>query len=61
MKETYVKLVSKFRLHDIDVYCPIDLKNHRIIVGLSLIGFIPDGAEIVGEFDEDTQKLKLTK
>lgn len=44
----------------VDVYSPIDEKG-RILVGLALIGFVPKGAEVVGEFDEETNELKLYK
>jgi hypothetical protein len=62
--ETYVKIVGKERTEDWpDTYCPIDIdetgKVKQITIGLSLIGFVPEGAQIVGEYDEDTDKLTL--
>lgn len=61
MKETYVKLKEASQLasdmavvEKIDVYCPIDLENKRVTSGLTLVGFVPEGAEIVGEFEEST-------
>lgn len=62
MIETYVKIVKKNRPKDIPVtYCPIDIEKHEITLGLSLIGFYPKGAKVVGTFNEDTEKLILYK
>jgi hypothetical protein len=58
MKETYVKMISRNKGTDFpDVYCPIDVEKHSITLGLSLIGFYPENAEVIGEYDEDTDKL----
>jgi hypothetical protein len=58
VKETYVKIVGKERTKDWpDTYCPIDLEKKSVLLGLTLIGFVPDGAEVVGEYNEDTNEL----
>jgi len=61
MEETYVRLKEESeRLKEenggdvLDVYCPIDFKKKAIIRGLTLIGFVPKGAKIVGDFEEST-------
>jgi hypothetical protein len=61
MKETYVKLKQSSEQSGIDTYCPIDIEKHQLVIGLSLIGFVPKDAEIIGEFDEETNKLTLQK
>lgn len=58
--ETYVRMISKHKPKDFPTtYCPIDIEKEEITLGLSLIGFYPKGAKVVGTFNEDTQKLKL--
>ena len=59
MFEKYVKLVAEHRKDMPDCFCPIDIDNGSIVIGLSLIGFC-DG-EVVGEYNEDTEKLTLYK
>jgi len=59
MNETYVKLKQASERSGIDTVCPIDVEKHEITIGLSLIGFVPEGSEVVGEFDEVTDKLRL--
>jgi len=59
MNETYVKLKQASKRSGIDTVCPIDVEKHEITIGLSLIGFVPEGSEVVGEFDEVTDKLRL--
>lgn len=56
-KDKYVKLVAKHREDMPDTFCPINIEKNEIIVGLSLIGFC-DG-KVVGEYNEDTNKLTL--
>ena len=53
MKETYVKLKRDSLetseasvVEKIDVYCPIDIENKTVTLGLTLVGFLPDGAEV---------------
>ncbi len=58
MNETFVKIVSKNKPSSLpDTYCPIDVEKRKIVIGLSLCGFYPEGAKIIGEYDEDTEKL----
>jgi len=57
MFDKYVKLVAKHHKDMPDTFCPINIEKKEIIIGLSLIGFC-DG-EIVGEYNEDTNKLTL--
>jgi len=59
MKEAYVKLKQASKRSGMDICCPIDVEKHEITIGLSLIGFVPEGNEVVGEFDEATDKLNL--
>jgi hypothetical protein len=60
MKETYVKILREWKTSGApDVYSPIDLETRTIYLGLTLIGSIPDGAKLVGEFEEKTGKLTL--
>lgn len=58
MTEKYVRLK---RDDNLKVYCPIDEETGKIMIGLTLIGSIPKGAEIIGEFDEATGKLTKIK
>ena len=58
MSETFVKIVSKNKPTSLpDTYCPIDVEKQRIALGVSLIGFYPEGAKVIGEYDEDTEKM----
>ncbi len=60
--ETYVRVVTKHKPKGMPTtYCPIDIEKGSITLGLSLVGFYPKGAEVVGIFNEDTETLKLFK
>jgi hypothetical protein len=55
MEETYVKIKKTFNEDGIpDTYCPIDLKKKSVTLGLTLIGFVPKGAKMVGEYEPST-------
>ena len=65
-KEYYVKLVEQSRalsdenvVEEMSVYCPIDVDTGHIQIGLTLIDFVPEGAEVIGEFEEMNNILKL--
>lgn len=58
MDENFVKIVSKNKPSSLpDTYCPIDVEKQEIMIGVSLVGFYPEGGKIIGEYDEDTRKL----
>jgi len=60
MIETYVRMVNKHKPKGFPVtYCPINIDKHEITLGLSLIGFYHKGAQIVGIFNTNTEKLTL--
>lgn len=62
MPNTYVKVIRDWKASGgPDVYCPVDVATGKMYVGLSLIGFVPKGGIIVGEFDEKTDTLTLNK
>jgi hypothetical protein len=55
MKETYVKIKEAIREEGMpDTYCPINLEKKTVTLGLTLIGFVPEGAQIVGEYEPST-------
>ena len=59
MSETYVKLKTSSDELGTDVFCPIKLATHEIVIGLTIIGSIPDDGAVIGEFDEETNTIKL--
>jgi hypothetical protein len=59
--ETYVKLLSKYNTAKIPTYCPIHLETGSITIGLSLVGFFPKGAKVLGSYNIETGKLNLYK
>jgi hypothetical protein len=69
--ETYVKIIDKHRPKGIPPsYCPIGyevdnhsyaMKNIKITLGLSLVGFYPKSAKVIGSYNENTLELKLYK
>jgi hypothetical protein len=58
MIEKYVKMKRR-TVGNLEVFCPIDKEKHVILVGLTLIGFVPKGSEVIGEYDEETDELIL--
>jgi hypothetical protein len=55
MKETYVKIKEAIREDGMpNTYCPIDIEKKTVTLGLTLIGFVPKDADIVGEFEPST-------
>lgn len=62
MFETYVKIITKHKPKDMPpTYCPIDIEKNCMTIGLSLIGFYPKGAVVVGTYNEDTETLRIYK
>lgn len=60
--ETYVRMVNKHKPKDMPAtYCPVDIEKGCVTLGLSLIGFYPKGAKVVGTYDERMGTLKLFK
>lgn len=55
-------MVSKHRLKGASAtYCPINIEEREITFGLSLVGFYPKGAQVVGTFNKDIEKLIIFK
>lgn len=62
MPETYVKVIRDWKASGgPDVFCPYDPITNKLYLGLSLIGFVPKDAKVIGEFDEKTNTISLCK
>jgi hypothetical protein len=58
--KTYIKIIRDWVASGgPDVFCTYDPETNKMYIGLTLVGFVPKDAEIIGVFDEKTDTLTL--
>lgn len=58
--ETYIKINRDWVASGgPDIYCPYDIETNKMYIGLTLVGFVPKDAKVIGVFDQKTDTLTL--